>query len=276
MSLYIASLNSGSNGNCYYVSNANEAVLIDVGISCREVEKRMTRLGLNIKTVQAIFISHEHTDHITGVTVLSKKYNIPVYITPKTYHNSGLHIDSTRIKSFEGAASVSIGDLTIVPFTKYHDAADPYSFMVSGNGVNIGVLTDLGSPCQQVMEYFPQFHAVFLEANYDEDMLLKGPYPYPLKKRISGAHGHLSNEQALRLFLEYKSPHLSHVLLAHLSKENNAPQLVEELFKEHAGNIEVMVASRYKETDVFEIKSNFIAEETNQPLVRTNFQMKLF
>jgi len=276
MSLYTASLNSGSNGNCYYVSNANEAVLIDAGISCKEIEKRMIRLGLDIKIIKAIFISHEHTDHISGVTVLSKKYNIPVYITPKTYNNSGLNIDVTLIKSFEGVNSVKIGELTITPFAKLHDAADPYSFMVSGNGVNIGVLTDLGAPCKQVMEYFPQFHAVFLETNYDDEILQNGPYPYTLKKRISGEHGHLSNHQALQLFLEYKSTQLSHVFLSHLSKENNSPQLVEELFKTHAGNIEVVVASRYKETDVYEIKPGFLADDTNKTLLRSNFQMKLF
>jgi phosphoribosyl 1,2-cyclic phosphodiesterase len=276
MSLHIASLNSGSNGNCYYVANATEAVLIDVGISCREVEKRMTRLGLSMQQVKAIFISHEHTDHISGVEVLSKKHDLPVYITKKTYNNSDLKIDPSRLLPFKHNQKIQIGALTIVPFTKYHDAIDPFSFMVSGNGVNIGVLTDLGAPCEQVYEFFPQFHAVFLETNYDEDMLQNGSYPYPLKKRISGDQGHLSNVQALQLFLDHRSAHLSHILLSHLSKENNSPQLVQQLFKEYAGNIEVIVASRYQETNVYEIKPGFVSEGIEQVFVRKNYQMKLF
>src|SRR5688572_33246812 len=111
MSLHIASLNSGSNGNCYYVANATEAVLIDVGISCREVEKRMMRLGLDMQQVKAIFISHEHTDHISGVEVLSKKHDLPVYITEKTYKYSALNIDSSRVISFKHNQKIKIGEL---------------------------------------------------------------------------------------------------------------------------------------------------------------------
>jgi phosphoribosyl 1,2-cyclic phosphodiesterase len=276
MSLYIASLNSGSNGNCYYVANANEAVLIDAGISCRETEKRMTRLGLSMQHVKAIFISHEHSDHINGVEVLSKKYNLPVYITHKTYNNSGLQIDPSRLIPFKQDQPVQIGEITVIPFTKFHDAADPFSFMLSGNGVNVGVLTDLGVPCNEVIKNFPKFHAVFLETNYDENMLENGSYPYALKKRIKGDQGHLSNDQALQLFLEYRSPNLSHVLLSHLSKENNSPQLVQKLFREYAGNIEIIVASRYQETDVYEINPGFMAQTTEQVFVRKNYQMKLF
>jgi phosphoribosyl 1,2-cyclic phosphodiesterase len=276
MSLYIASLNSGSNGNCYYVANANEAVLVDAGISCRETEKRMTRLGLSMQHVKAIFISHEHSDHINGVEVLSKKYNLPVYITHKTYNNSGLQIDPSRLIPFKQDQPVQIGEIIVIPFTKFHDAADPFSFMLSGNGVNVGVLTDLGAPCDEVIKNFPKFHAVFLETNYDEDMLENGSYPYALKKRIKGDQGHLSNDQALQLFLEHRSPNLSHVLLSHLSKENNSPQLVQKLFREYAGNIEIIVASRYQETDVYEIKPGFVAQTTEQVFVRKNYQMKLF
>jgi phosphoribosyl 1,2-cyclic phosphodiesterase len=253
MSLFTASLNSGSNGNCYYVGNTEEAVLIDVGISCRELEKRMARIGLNIQKVKAIFISHEHTDHISGVRVTSKKYKIPVYINEGTRKGGRFEPENPLLCSFAAHQPVNIGELSITPFPKRHDAADPYSFVVEGNNTVIGVLTDIGSVCEHVRSYFKQCHAAFLEANYDEDMLMNGPYPFYLKKRISGDHGHLSNTQALELFRQHKADYMSHVFLSHLSKENNSPQVAQKLFEEHAGDTQVIVASRHYESDVYEI-----------------------
>ena len=178
MSLFITSLNSGSNGNCYYIGNDKEAVLVDIGISCREVEKRMARLNLSLLKVKAIFISHEHTDHIKGVQVFSKKHQIPVYITDSTLNNSRLFLEKKLINSFIKYYPISIGALTITAFPKRHDAADPYSFIVEGNGIKIGVLTDIGSACNHVEENFRQCHAAFLEANYDEQLLNTGkPVP---------------------------------------------------------------------------------------------------
>ncbi|SJZ88463.1 MBL fold metallo-hydrolase [Sediminibacterium ginsengisoli] len=254
MSLFIASLNSGSNGNCYYIGNNSEAVLIDAGISCRETEKRMKRLGLPMSRVKAIFISHEHSDHIAGVRVLSKKFKLPVYITDHTLQYSGLELETTV--SFRAAEPVTIGTLTIHAFTKYHDAGDPHSFMVSGNAVNIGIFTDIGRCCEQVTRYFKNCHAAFLEANYDRDMLFNGGYPYHLKKRISGGNGHLSNDEALQLFLQHRPAYMSHLLLAHLSKNNNTPEIVADLFRAHRGNTEVIVASRFEETAVFEVRNS--------------------
>lgn len=251
MALYIASLNSGSNGNCYYISNRHEAVLIDVGISCREVERRMARMGLNIQKVKAVFISHEHTDHIKGVSVLSKKYDLPVYITPSTLLHGRLNLHKTY--PFGNHQPITVGDLTITPFEKLHDAAEPYSFTVSGNDVTIGIFTDLGAACNNLIRYFKHCHAAFLEANYDEHMLETGRYPYFLKNRIRGGKGHLSNRQALQLFLEHKPAHMSHLLLAHLSKDNNCPDLVYNLFNQHACNTHVAIASRYNETSVYYI-----------------------
>lgn len=255
MSLFTASLNSGSNGNCYYVGNNNEAVLVDVGISCRELERRMERTGLNLKKIKAIFISHEHTDHISGVRVTSKKYNIPVYINERTYSNSRFQLDPALTFRFAAHQKIEVGNLSVTPFPKRHDAADPYSFIVEGNETTIGVLTDIGSVCEHVRDYFSRCHAAFLEANYDEVMLQKGAYPFYLKKRISSDHGHLSNTQSLELFTKYKSELMSHVFLSHLSKDNNCPILARELFAKHAGQTEVIVASRYKESDVYEISA---------------------
>jgi phosphoribosyl 1,2-cyclic phosphodiesterase len=255
MALHITSLNSGSNGNCYYIANSREAVLVDVGLSCREIVRRMNRLGLSIDKVKAIFISHEHTDHIKGLEVTSRKYKIPVYITKATLKNSGLKIEKELIRSFESHKSVSIGELSVLPFPKFHDAADPFSFLVSGNNVNVGVFTDIGSSCDHLKKHFKMCHAAFLESNYDHEMLMNGHYPEYLKRRISGDKGHLSNDQALDLFLKHKADHLSLVLLSHLSKENNDPRLAKDLFTKHAGDVEIVVASRYEETKLFTIKA---------------------
>ncbi len=255
MSLYIASLNSGSNGNCYYIGNEHEAVLVDAGLTCRETEKRMRRLDLSMEKVKAIFISHEHGDHIKGVEVISAKYKLPVYITPLTWAHSRLRSETGLIKPFKGYVPVTIGELTIHPFPKKHDAADPHSFIIAGNGVTIGVFTDIGIPCLHVIDHFTQCHAAFLEANYDDEMLANGRYPLHLQRRISGDEGHLSNQQALDLFMAHRPAYMSHIFLAHLSKDNNSPEIAAKLFNTRRGNTEIIIASRYNETEVYHIKA---------------------
>jgi len=251
--LFITSLNSGSNGNCYYVGNQEEAVLIDAGISCKETEIRMNRLGLSMHSIKAIFISHEHSDHIRGLTVLAKKYQLPVYITAGTLLNCKVKLKDDLIRPLSGEQIIHIGNMSISSFPKVHDAAEPHSFMVTCGETRVGVFTDLGVVCEQLIHHFKQCHAAFLEANYDEDMLHQGSYPYYLKRRISGGQGHLSNKQALALFLEHKPAHMTHLLLAHLSRDNNSPELVQELFNTHAEGTHVVVASRYEESPVFTI-----------------------
>jgi len=261
MSLFIASLNSGSNGNCYYIGNGTDAVLVDVGISCRETEKRMKQLGLSISTIKAIFVSHEHGDHIRGVSTFANKYHLPVYITSLTAKHGPILIKHLS-KTFSSGECVMIGDLAITAFTKYHDASDPHSFTVSCNGITAGIFTDIGVVCDNLIRHFKQCHAVFLEANYDEDMLENGRYPIHLKNRIRGGQGHLSNRQALELFIKHRPAFMSHVLLSHLSKENNEPQLAADLFVQHAGDVKVVVASRYNASEVFAISSG----QVNQPV----------
>jgi phosphoribosyl 1,2-cyclic phosphodiesterase len=253
MQLFITSLNSGSNGNCYYIGNDNEAVLIDAGISCREVEKRMRNLQLSMKLIKAIFISHEHTDHIRGVRILATKYQIPVYITPPTLSNSQLNLEKDLINSFKAKEEVSIGNLSVTPFTKHHDAADPYSFIVTFNGIKVGIITDIGISCSEVIHHFKQCHAVFLESNYDEQMLETGNYPLHLKNRIRNGKGHLSNRQALQLFVDHKPEFMSHLLLSHLSENNNCPKIVHDLFKPHSKSTKIIVAPRTRETPVYTI-----------------------
>ena len=255
MSLFISSIASGSNGNCYYVGNSKEAVLIDAGISCRETERRMKRLGLSMNNIKAIFVSHEHGDHIRGIPVLAARYGLPVYGTNDTLRYCGL----SRIHQTQNLTAhqpVTIGELSITGFPKMHDASEPHSFIVSCNGICVGIFTDIGAPCSQLIKYFGQCHAAFLEANYDEDMLENGRYPYHLKKRIRGGKGHLSNRQALEFFKEHRSPHLSHLILAHISKENNCPQLVNNLFTGHSNGTHIVLATRYNETPVYAINNN--------------------
>ncbi len=254
MSLFITSINSGSNGNCYYIGNEQEAVLIDAGISCRETEKRMRKLGLKMDLVKAIFISHEHGDHIRGVEGFAAKRRLPIYITAATLHHGRLRVNEQLVKHFKAFEPVTIGSLSILAFPKLHDASDPHSFIVSGNGVTIGVFTDIGSPCEHVITHFKQCHAAFLEANYDDVMLEAGAYPIYLKNRIRSDHGHLSNMQALELFTTHKPRFMTHLLLSHLSKDNNDPELVFELFRSMAEDTKVIVASRYNETAVYHIR----------------------
>ncbi len=253
MSLSIASLNSGSNGNCYYVGNREEAVLIDAGLSCRETERRMARLGLRMNKVKAIFISHEHTDHIAGLAVLSRKFALPVYMTEAMIPHVARHIDSAWVREFKSNDEVTTGALRVKAFSKVHDACDPHSFVVQHDGVRVGVFTDLGRVCDNLIFHFRQCHAAFLEANYDAGMLASGPYPYHLKKRISGGKGHLSNAEALELFKAHRPPFMSHLLLSHLSKENNDPALVNALFQPYGHELHIEVASRYHESAVYQI-----------------------
>lgn len=253
MQLFVTALNSGSNGNCYYIGNREEAILVDAGISCRQTEKRMANLGLAMDKVKAIFVSHEHSDHIRGIPGISKKYQLPIYITPATLGNARLSPNLPNLMPLAADEPVQIGGLTIEAFPKFHDAADPHSFVVSAKGIHIGVFTDIGRPCEQVIKHFQRCHAIFLEANYDEDMLSMGNYPIFLKNRIRNGSGHLSNRQALALFATYRQPFLSHLFLSHLSKDNNCPDRARKLFLKQAETTEIVVASRFEETAVYTI-----------------------
>ena len=261
MSLYITSLNSGSNANCYYIGNNNEAVLIDAGLSCRETERRMKQLELSMERVKAIFISHEHADHITGLAGISKKYQLPVYITDSTLARSNMPVEPQLVNSFKDAKPITIGNLAITPFKKSHDASDPHSFMVAGHGVNVGVITDIGYACKRVIKYFSQCHAVFLESNYCDDMLRNGNYPYHLQKRISSDEGHLSNAQALELFQQYQSADLRLLILS------------------HAGSTKIVVASRYEASPVFCIEGIAVttaAKPKRRMIIKDERQLSLF
>jgi phosphoribosyl 1,2-cyclic phosphodiesterase len=276
MSLFVSSLNSGSNGNCYYIGSNENAILIDGGISCRETEKRLKRLGLNIRRIRAIFVSHEHGDHVHGIPTISKKYKVPVYITPETLRHGNLEIQTHLINPFKAYETINIGDISVTPFPKLHDASDPHSFVIASHNVKVGVFTDIGFPCEHVRKNFSECHAVFLEANYDESMLEHGSYPYPLKNRIRGGKGHLSNVQALNLFNDHRPPFMTHLFLSHLSRENNRPRIVQDLFKKIATATQIVIATRKKETPLYHIRNTMPLARSSQRYDRSNFQLSLF
>ncbi len=231
-----------------------------------------------MERVRAVFISHEHADHITGMAGIAKKFQLPVYITGDTLYNSRMPVEQKLVNSFQHAKPVTIGELTVLPFSKSHDASDPHSFIVSGHGVNVGVITDIGHACKRVIKYFSQCQAVFLESNYCDNMLANGSYPYYLKKRISSDEGHLSNAQALELFQQYRSSNLQLLILSHISKNNNKPELVEKLFAPHAGETKIIVASRYEASEVFSIEGAVVTrtEKFRRPVVKNERQLSLF
>ncbi len=238
----------------------------------------MRLLGLNMQKVKAIFISHEHIDHIRGLAGLAEKHTLPVYISSNTANSCSVPVKPGLIQELFAGNPVQIGSLSVTAFAKHHDAVDPHSFIITGNGVTIGVFTDIGAPCDRLAKHFSQCHAAFLEANYDEDLLQNGRYPQFLKNRIRGGKGHLSNRQALEVFVTHRPPFMTHLLLSHLSKDNNNPEMVQQLFKNHANGIEIIVASRYEQTAVYAIQhpAGFGAVKTEPILVLRPMQLSLF
>ncbi len=254
----ICALASGSNGNCYYVGNNQDAVLIDAGISRRQVLERMQQKGLNPAKVRAIFISHEHADHFRGVRVLSKKLDVPVYITEASLNKSWNPDRPSRITLFSPGDVVNIGGLQVHTFLKQHDAAEPCSFRIEHEGLNVGVMTDIGEPCENVTAHLSACQALFLESNYDEQMLLTGPYPQYLKQRVASSVGHLSNKQAFDLLAQYHHSEIQVVFLSHLSAENNRPDIAAAEFAPLAGKVNVRLTNRYAPAEVFKLTGKVV------------------
>jgi phosphoribosyl 1,2-cyclic phosphodiesterase len=213
--------------------------------------------------VKAVFISHEHTDHIRGLSTLANRYYLPIYITAGT-SRQGPHLVRHLSRPFSAGEPVEIGNLQVVPFAKRHDAADPHSFLVRGGATTVGIFTDIGEVCSHTIHHFRQCHAAILESNYDEEMLDKGAYPLHLKNRIRGGLGHLSNRQAAELFREYRPPFMTHLLLGHLSKENNHPSTALAAFSPHHAGVHLQVASRYEATGVFTISAGTLPAANKQ------------
>jgi len=249
----LCSIASGSNGNCYYIGNQRDAVLVDAGISARQILSRMKLQGLDYHKIKAIFISHEHSDHAVGARVLSKKLFVPVYLTSRTF--SGMYGSQKPYapKYFLPGDVIDIGTIRIHTFLKNHDAAEPCSFRIEYNGINVGVFTDIGSACDNVRQHLAKCHALFLETNYDDTMLREGRYPWPLKKRILSDHGHLSNDQAFDLLKNHSGHQLQVVFLSHLSAENNTPEKAFTRFTELHEKFYIRMTSRHAPAEVFKL-----------------------
>jgi phosphoribosyl 1,2-cyclic phosphodiesterase len=252
-SLEICAIASGSNGNCYYVGNHTEAILVDAGISLKEILKRMKERNLNPLKIKALFVSHEHSDHISGSRVLGKRLRVPVYITAKTWFGAYKNQRPDNPVFFQPGESVEIGQFVVHTFTKNHDASEPCSFRVQFENKNVGVFTDLGEACLNVKSHVNYCDALFLETNYDEKMLWEGSYPWFLKKRVASSVGHLSNVQALELLQNHAGENLKCVFLSHISKENNTPETAMNTIKPVSSKFEIRLTSRYEASEVYQI-----------------------
>ena len=222
--LAICTLASGSKGNSTYVSDGNTSILIDAGLSGTEIQRRLNSRHLSAEHLDAIVVSHEHSDHIQAVGVLSRRYKLPVYINQNAQKALRQLGKIQELRMFECGTTFSINKLMIHPFSISHDAADPVGFTIGQNSTKIGIATDLGIATSMVKEHLRSCSLLILESNHDPGMLANGPYPWPLKQRIKSRTGHLSNLDSRNLLQELQHDRLEHVILAHLSETNNTPQ----------------------------------------------------
>ena len=257
--LTFTGLSSGSSGNCYYLGNNSKGILIDAGISARATRKFLNQIGSGIESVMGIVVTHNHTDHIRGLDVLTRKHNIPVFTTQKGWQsilNSRKRIPNSSIRSIKLEDEFSLADLSIIAFPVSHDAPETIGFYISNGSKKITIATDLGYISDVAASYIKRANILVIESNYDEDMLFNGRYPHFLKKRISSDKGHLSNKQTSEFLVENISDTLDHICLAHLSKNNNTPEkalnTLLEQFKfsgKTLSNTGVSVLDRYKPSE---------------------------
>ena len=218
-------LASGSKGNSLFVETGETKILVDAGLSAREIAFRLETIGVNASELSGILISHEHTDHIRGAGTLARKFKIPVLISYSASQQSHEHFRSVSLVEFETGCSFEFRDILIDPFPITHDSADPVGFVIDSHEARIGFATDLGIVTRLVREKLKKSRVLVLESNHDENMLLNGPYPWHLKQRIKSRHGHLSNVESAALLMEVMHPGLEGVFLAHLSEANNHPEI---------------------------------------------------
>ena len=260
------SLSSGSSGNCLYVGTEITHILIDMGISCKRIVDGLTEIGIRPEDISGILVTHEHSDHIQGIGTFTKKYKIPVYTTIETFaaikrapQGKGFPVE--LMMNIEGDAEFSIGDIGVTVHEISHDAAHPVCYRLTDGSSSCAMATDLGTYDEKVISHLSGADIVYIESNYDPEMLLVGPYPYYLKQRIDGNLGHLSNEMSAELVSKVLHPGLKKIILAHLSKENNFPEIafqthknsLEENWKFTAPKPELLVAKR----DVYSIDCIF-------------------
>ena len=229
----LCSIASGSSGNCIYVGSDSTHVLVDTGISGKRVEFGLNDLDLSTRDLSGILITHEHSDHIRGLGVIARKYQIPIYATRGTIEaicasKSLGKFPENIFHEIRENEDFGLGDLTVKPFAISHDAAQPVGYRLEHGGRAVGIATDMGIYDEYIVGNLSGLDALLLEANHDVNMLQVGSYPYPLKRRILGEKGHLSNETAGQLLCRLLHDHLQTVLLGHLSRENNYEELAYE------------------------------------------------
>lgn len=235
--LEFASLGSGSKGNGTLVRYRDCLLLVDCGFTRKETERRLARLGLAADQLDAILVTHEHSDHMAGVGLLARKYQLPVYITPGTLRSRdiGKLPDIRLIKSY---CEFAIKSIEITPVAVPHDAAEPAQFIFQAEGKRLGVLTDLGSITPHVELHYQHCDALLLEANHDPKLLSMGKYPPSLKQRVAGAWGHLSNGQAANFIAQVNCERLQRLVVGHISQQNNTLSLAQEAFESVVSNID--------------------------------------
>ena len=219
---------SGSSGNCLFVETENTKILIDAGVSLKRIETALASINVSTNDVDGVIVTHEHSDHIQSLGNLSKKFNIPVYATPKTYDampKQTEKISDANKKNIKIDEPFSIGDINITPFQIPHDAADPCGFTIVANDKKISIATDIGHMNNTILKYIDGSEFILLEANYDSEVLKCTKYPFKLKERIAGPNGHLSNKIAGQTINYLIKSGLKNAVLGHLSKESNFPEL---------------------------------------------------
>jgi phosphoribosyl 1,2-cyclic phosphodiesterase len=229
-----ASLGSGSRGNATLVEAGATLLMLDCGFSVRETERRLSVLGCAPERISALLVTHEHGDHLRGVAPLARKYRIPVWLTHGTWQMMR-DCALPDVRYCNGHQSFGIGDLRVEPFTVPHDAREPCQFCFSASGRRLGVLTDTGRPTAHILDRLGGCDALLLECNHDRDLLANGPYSPALKRRVGGPLGHLSNEQAGALLARLELSRLQHLVAAHLSEQNNRPELARAALARGAG-----------------------------------------
>lgn len=252
MTLYFASLGSGSRGNATLVRSEQALLLVDNGFTIKETERRLQRLGLSPDDLDAIVVTHEHSDHIKGVGPLARKYRLPVYATHGTLLYPGLE-NCSSLQTISPHSPFRIADIDLTPVAVPHDAREPCQFVFSCRRASVGLLTDLGSITPYVIERYQHCDALMLECNHDLEMLARGPYPYSLKQRVGGQWGHLNNRQAANLLMQINLGQLQHLVLSHISEMNNTESLAQQAIEEVYSGDAVSIASQDAGFDWLEV-----------------------